>query len=413
MAGRSDRHPRVLAVVENEPLGRDRRLEKQMRSLVEAGYRVTVVTRRHPGNHDIPGIDVVEYPALRDAASKLGFVREYGLSFLFALAALVRVAIRPGFDVLQLCSPPDFFFPLAVLARWLGKPTVVDLRDTSPELYAARYGGTRGPLYRALLLAEKASFRSANAVLPANGSFADIIRRRVGLPDHTVTVVGNGPPLSLTTPRPPRPQLRDGRRHLVCWIGAMGPQDRLDLGVRVVHELVREQGRADCSFAFVGDGETFEETRALARELGVEDWIGFPGFLSHDEAFDYLATADVAIDPGTDDTVAPVKVSEYMAFRVPVVAFDLTEVRGLAGEAALYAPPGDVKAMAHLIDELLDRPDLRRRLGAAGRQAVEQRLAWDHQAADYIGVFDRLLRRRPASSSALAQTGMARKENEE
>lgn len=384
--------PRVLVLVENLPLDRDRRLGKQVRSLVAAGYALTVVCRRAAGNRRFAGVDVLEYPAPEDAASKLGFVREYGYSAVVTAARTLRAAVAPGFDAIQLCGPPDIYFPLAVLCRLLGVPVVFDQRDLSPELYATRYGRAGGVVHRALLLFELASYRSAHHVITVNSTLEGTARRRGRLPASSVTVVGNGPVLAEARPRPARPELRHGREHLCCWVGAMGPQDRLDLAVRAVHHLVRQEGRTDCHFAFLGDGEAQADALALAEELGVGEWVSFPGFLETDEVFAHLSTADVGMDPGLDETVSPVKALEYMALGVPFVAFDLHEVRALGGAAALYAPPGDVPGLARLIGHLLDHPQVRAELGQVGRRRVADSLAWDHQEQAYLGVYDRLLR---------------------
>ncbi|MEX5718526.1 glycosyltransferase [Geodermatophilus maliterrae] len=381
----------MLVIVENLPLARDRRLGKQTGALVAAGYDVTVVCRSDPGNRALAGVDVAEYAAPRDATSKFGFVREYGYSWLRAALAFLRVAVRPGFDVLQLCGPPDIYFPLGLLARALGKPTVYDQRDPSPELYATRYGSGGGTVHRILLALEAATYRSADHVVTVNGTLERLAHTRGGVPGDRVTIVGNGPVLAATSNRTPRPELRNGRAHLCCWAGVMGPQDRLDLAVRAVSHLVHETGRTDCHFAFVGDGEARADAVHLARELGVAEWVSFPGFLPSEGVYTYLATADVGIEPGVDPTVSPVKVMEYMSFGLPLVAFDVLEARLLARAAALYAAPGDVAGFADRISRLLDDPVARRRMGAAGRSRVEETLAWDHQAPAYLAVFDRLL----------------------
>ncbi len=401
---RRDRR-RVLVIVENLPLARDRRLGKQTGTLVAAGYDVTVVCRSDPGNRALAAVDVVEYAAPRDATSKLGFVREYGYSWLRAAPAFLRTAVRPGFDVLQLCGPPDIYFPLGLLARAMGKPTVYDQRDPSPELYAARYGSDGGTVHRILLALEAATYRSADHVVTVNESLERLARTRGRVPGDRVTIVRNGPVLAATSNRTPRPELRNGRAHLCCWAGAMGPQDRLDLAVRAVAHLVHGSGRADCHFAFVGDGEARADAVQLARELGVADWVSFPGFLPSEDVYSYLATADVGIEPGVDPTVSPVKVMEYMSFSLPLVAFDVLETRLLARDAALYSVPGDVAGFADRIAQLLDDPGARRRLGAAGRRRVEETLAWDHQAPGYVDVFDRLLRpgRRRGDQRALTR----------
>ena len=171
----------------------------------------------------------------------------------------------------------------------------------------------------------------------------------------------------------------------------MGPQDRLDLALRAVGHLVHDIGRTDCHFAFVGDGEARIDALRLAAQLGISEWVSFPGWAGQDEAFTYLSTADVGLEPNMEEIVSPVKGMEYMAFGLPFVSFDLTETRALAGGAAAYARPGDVAGFARLIDELLSDPARRAELGRAGQRLVAERVAWDRQEDAYLAVYQRLL----------------------
>ena len=84
------------------------------------------------------------------------------------------------------------------------------------------------------------------------------------------------------------------------------------------------------------------------------------------------------------------KTMEYMAFELPVVAFDLKETRVSADDAAVYVLPNDVAAYARAIAELLDDPERRRRMGERGRRRVVDVLAWRHQAPRYVGAYERL-----------------------
>jgi glycosyltransferase involved in cell wall biosynthesis len=73
-----------------------------------------------------------------------------------------------------------------------------------------------------------------------------------------------------------------------------------------------------------------------------------------------------------------IKTMEYMAMGKPVVAFDLTETRFSAQEAALYATPNVVEDFAKQIEALLDDEELRLKLGALGRKRIEEELSWEH-----------------------------------
>jgi glycosyltransferase involved in cell wall biosynthesis len=383
----------VLLVVENVALARDHRLQKQARSLQAHGYRVTVICRADPGNTQFTGIRLHTYRAPADGDSKLGFLREYGYSFAMASWLAAKVFLTDRFDAIQVSGTPDIYFALAAPFRLLRRPFVLDQRDLSPELYTLRYGRRDGIVYRALCWLERRSYRAADEVITVNSALEETAYQRGGAAPGTVTIVGNGPRLDGAYRRPPRPELKQGRAFLCCWLGLMGPQDRLDVAVAAVAHLVHVIGRTDCHFAFVGDGEAREPAQRLAAELGVSDWVSFPGWADQDEAFTYLSTADAGLEPNLEEIVSPVKGMEYMAFGLPFVSFDLAQTRALAGDAAVYAPPGDVPRFAALIDELLSDPARRDELGRTGRRLIEERLAWDLQEKAYLGVYERVLDR--------------------
>jgi glycosyltransferase involved in cell wall biosynthesis len=87
------------------------------------------------------------------------------------------------------------------------------------------------------------------------------------------------------------------------------------------------------------------------------------------------------------------KVVEYMAMGRPLVSFELVEARVSAGEAAVYAPANDEAAFAARLDELLDDPERRERMGELGRARVEQELSWAVSRRNLVTFYNRLLNR--------------------
>jgi glycosyltransferase involved in cell wall biosynthesis len=390
---RHRRAPHVLLVVENVSLARDHRLRKQAAALLADGYRVSVICRSDPGNDALDGVRVHEYRAPADGTSKVGYLREYGYSLAVAGWLTAKTFVTDRFDAVQISGTPDIYFTIAAPLRLLGVRLVLDQRDLSPELYELRYG-RRGAAYRMLCRLERASYRAADHVITVNRSLENIAYVRGGLRPGTVSVVGNGPVLArVGRRRPARAELKNGRRHLCCWLGMMGPQDQVELALQAIARVVRERGRTDCHFAFIGDGESRDAARRLAEVLDISEFVSFPGWLPESEAFAYLASADLGLEPNLEEIVSPVKGMEYMAFGLPFVAFDLAETRALAHDAAAYAPGGDVGRFGELIDELLDDPDRRAAMGRAGRRRIERELAWDHQQPAYLDVFRSLFGR--------------------
>jgi glycosyltransferase involved in cell wall biosynthesis len=201
-----------------------------------------------------------------------------------------------------------------------------------------------------------------------------------------VTIVRNGPVLGRVESAARDESLRLGRSSLCCWVGKMGRQDRLDLVLRAVEHVVQDLGIKDIRFAILGDGECLAETITLSSQLGLDPWVSFPGWVPESTVFSYLATADLGIDASLQEEVSPVKVMEYMAFGVPFVSFDLGETRAIGAGAGAYVPPGDVAALARALVSLLGDPVRRASMARIGRQRVQDELAWEHQATNYLSV---------------------------
>ncbi len=396
---------RVLLIVESLPLAGDSRLRREVQSLLADGFPVTVICRRDPRNRTcLPGARVLEYPAPPEGSGSLAFAFEYAYSLAMAGLLAGWELVRRGFDIVQVGSPPDIYFLLTAPLRWLGKPVVFDFRDPSPETYAARYGSTGGPMYRALLRLEWYSFRAADRILVVNDSLRQIARSRGGIDNDKIITVGAGPPLSQGARGHAVSWLRADRPYLCCFVGKMGRQDRVDLALQAVARLVHGRHRTDCSFAFVGTGDALPAARQQAAELEITDWVSFPGWAEQALVRDYLATADLGLEPNTEAYVSPVKVMEYMAAGLPVVAFDTKETVRLAADAARYAPEGDADAMAGLVDELLDSGTTRAQMSRAGQLRFRELIAWEHQAVRYLAVF-RALGSQRSGTSGLRRRG--------
>jgi glycosyltransferase involved in cell wall biosynthesis len=391
------RPPHALLVVENVSLARDHRLRKQATALRDAGIRVSVICRQEDGNDCLPGVTVHEYPSPPEGAHLLAFVREFAQSWVLAAWLTVRVFVREGFDVLQISGAPDIYFPIALPFRVVGRPFVFDQRDLAPEQFRARFGHRLHGVHRLLVWLERLSYRTADRVLTVNDSLLRVAVHRGGVAADKVTIVGNGPVLAHVGQRPPRPELRHGRRHLVCWVGAIGPQDNVGDVLQAAALLVHRDGRDDFHLVVVGSGDGLPACQALAEQLGLQDHVSFTGWVSEDEMYDHIATAAVGLDPNLEEFVSPVKAMEYMALGLPFVAYDLDEPRRLGQEAGVYAPAGDVERFAELLGELLDDPAQRRWRGEVGRRLVRTRIAWDHQRVAYVAAIQQLIHRRMAA----------------
>jgi glycosyltransferase involved in cell wall biosynthesis len=400
---------RVLIIVQNLPVPFDRRVWLECQALLADGYEVAVVCPKGKGDPAYQVVDSVQlykYRPYAPGGSKLGFIMEYGHSFA-ATAWLTLKARRSGrFAVIQACNPPDIFWPIAQALRVIDRTRFVfDHHDLCPELYESRFpDGPKLP-YKALRALERRTHRTADQVISTNGSYQSIAVNRSGKPPADVTVVRTGPDPQRLRRGPADPELRRGRRYLAAYIGVMGPQDGVDIVVRAAAIVVHELHRDDIAFTLIGSGDCFDDLVALRDQLGLAGHVEFTGRLPDELVARIMSTADVGLSPDPKNPLNDVstmnKTMEYMAFELPVVAFDLHETRVSAGDAAVYAEPNDVPDYAAAIVKLMDDEPRRSLLGKLGRARVEQELAWSHQERAYLGVYRRLL----GDSKALERTG--------
>jgi glycosyltransferase involved in cell wall biosynthesis len=231
-------------------------------------------------------------------------------------------------------------------------------------------------------------------VISTNDSYRDIAIRRSGKAPADVTVVRTGPDPVKLRRSAPDPELRRGRRFIAAYIGVMGPQDGVDIVVRAADVVVHDMGRDDIAFTLIGSGDCYDELVALRDELKLQGHVEFTGRAPDEQVKEILSTADAGLSPDPKNPLNDVstmnKTMEYMAFELPVVAFDLRETRVSAAAAAVYVTPNDVREYAKAIVDLMDDEETRSKLGQVGRDRVEQVLAWSHQERAYVGVYDQL-----------------------
>ena len=391
----SPREAHVVVIVQNLSVPFDRRVWLECQALRAEGWAVSVVCPRSPGDPGyavLDGVHLYKYRQRFSGGRQVGFVAEYLYSFMASAWLVLKAARRRRITVLQACNPPDIFWPLGIALRVLtGARFVFDHHDLCPELYQSRFPDASRLPYWGLRAAEWCSHRSADHVIATNESYRRVAIERSRKDPATVTIVRTGPDDDRLRRGPEDASLRRGRTFLVAYLGVMGPQDGVDIVVRSAQVIAHDWKRSDVAFTLIGSGDCFDEVVALRDELGLGDVVEFTGRAPDELVHAVLSTADVGLSPDPKNPLNDVstmnKTMEYMAFGLPVVAFDLAETRVSAGEAALYATPNSVEDFARAIVELLEDPARRAAMGAYARARVEDELAWRHSRRAYVGVY--------------------------
>jgi glycosyltransferase involved in cell wall biosynthesis len=188
-------------------------------------------------------------------------------------------------------------------------------------------------------------------------------------------------------PERPLPARRDGVVRVV-YLGQLVERKGLDV-------LIEAFARVDAPGELLIAGGDWsasgypERLRTLACELGVANRIHFENHRQDVGAV--LSTADIFVLPSRSDA-RPRSIIEAMSLGLPVVATDVGGIPSLVlhEQTGLLVPAEDAGALAAAIARLIHSPDVRARMGAAGRRYAEQACRPDLTALEYVGLYRRL-----------------------
>lgn len=170
----------------------------------------------------------------------------------------------------------------------------------------------------------------------------------------------------------------------VVFAGALRPWH----GLEVLAEAWRILGDGAPELLVIGDGP--------GRHHLVDVGATLIGAVPHDRVPRLLTAAQIAVAPNPADTpryFSPLKVFEYMAAGLPVVASDIPGTRSILGSGGLLVPAGDPDALADAVAGLVADPIRRIHMGHAGRNAVLANHTWARRARRVLEVAEALTNR--------------------
>lgn len=280
--------------------------------------------------------------------------------FLSGLFALLAARLNRRRFVYWLSFP----FPESYLLR------ATDGNGRYPFLYRIRGGVFWFVLYRVLLPAADHVFVQSEQMR------RDIAAHGVKLEKMTAVPMGVRAASAVTMPANAPRSLIPAEERCFLYLGTLDRVRRLDFLVRVLARVRRSVPGA--KLYVVGRGDDPRDEQVLLEEAAAEkvtDALVMVGQLPQQQAFRYVAEADVCVSPFFPtpilNSTSPTKLVEYMAMGKAVVANDHPEQRLVIEQSGGgYCVPWDEDAFAKAIVQLLNSPQTAREMGERGRQYV-------------------------------------------
>ena len=272
-------------------------------------------------------------------------------------------------------------FAPASLCRALGIPRVVEVNDS---VVIERSRPTSFPRLKRSI--ERRILASADLIVTVTRHFkARLLEAFPVLDEAKILVLPNavserefGAPPSAPDPGL-RARLGLGSRTLLGTVGQFLPWHGLAPLVAATAGLARER---DLGFLFVGDGPVRPEVMEAARAAGVEDRVTFTGMVPHARVPEHLALLDVAVIPALNEHCSPMKLMEFMAMGLPVVAPDLPNIREVLedGRTGRLFRPEDMDDLRRTLADVLGDRDASRAMGRRARAFILADLTWSGHA---------------------------------
>jgi len=281
-----------------------------------------------------------------------------------------------------------------------GLPVVYEVRgfweDTWLSRHAAnadlklsdRYLRTRG--------LETHCMTEADLVVTLGHAMRDEIVQR-GVPAGNVVIVPNGVSEDFLRPLPDGTALRASLgirpgEYAVGLVSSLVAHEGIGTLLDAV-KILNDRG-VPARALIVGDGPERTALERHAAALGLN--AIFTGRVPSGRVRDYHAVLDVFVVPRTPDRVCqlvtPLKPVEAMASGLPVVVSAVSALSEIVHDrqTGLLSPPLHAGELADRLQQLLDNPDLRAKLGASARDWVARDRTWAHNAARYREIYGRL-----------------------
>ena len=346
-------------------------------TLVRAGYDVTLVAP-YPEKETVEGVRILPLRASRSRLRRI----------LFAPIRVMVRARRLRVDVYHLHDPE--LIPLGILLRLFRKKVVLDLHEDLPEQILSKEwlpSLLRWPLSVVVRFGLRLVCSAFSGVVVATDHIAKTIKAT------SVAVVRNYPPLrAVATNRTPVSQDSGA---MVCYVGGLTVTRGI---LELLGAIIDLPESYNVSLRLIGRPQTAEMEDRIASAVklfeGRLEWLGWQ---DPEMVWRLLSKCDIGVvclHPVPRYQVAlPVKLFEYMAAGLPVIASDFKLWRDIieSADCGVCVDPLDSSAIAAVIMKLASDPIRRAEMGQNGMQAVRTIYNWESESVRLIALYERIL----------------------
>jgi len=386
-----------LCIIRHGYYPRDPRVRKEAEALIDKGFEVDVVCLKDVGEKsrdNVYGVNIYRLPLRRHRKGMLMYVLEYSISFMiFSIVVLFRY-IKKRYVVIQVNTLPDFLVFVTLIPKLFGVKVVLDMHEAMPELFRSKFClNKRDPLGKLAEWVEHLSTVYADYVLAVGESILQLYISR-GLKRSKTALIPNTPDERLFDYERYKNQKpkTSNKEFIVISHGTVLKRYGYQVLVKAVPYLKKDI--SNLKVMILGTGEFLESLRLMVEQMGIQDYVTFMGYVPLEKVPSIISKAYIGVVPIVrdefTDLMAPNKMFEYIAMKIPVVVPRIKGVQDYFDDSCLtFFEAGDEQKLANCVIELYNDPDKAKRL-ADNAWMRYQNIRWSVIKETYQDIFIKL-----------------------
>lgn len=163
-------------------------------------------------------------------------------------------------------------------------------------------------------------------------------------------------------------------------------------GVRVLLNAVKTVMTEGLNFRvnIIGEGPDRESLEVLTRELNIDRFVRFFGYVAADRLERIIDGASAVIMPSLAGEVFGLSAAENMSRGKLVIASDIGSLSEVIGDAGMTFPAGDSKALASLMRKVVEHPTIAEELGQKARERIARDFEWTSMISRHCKLYDNI-----------------------
>ncbi|PVX24754.1 MAG: hypothetical protein CW691_06585 [Candidatus Bathyarchaeum sp.] len=368
-------------------------------SLQKMGHNVHVVARDNQDSEKtVNGIKVHYIKGIGNALTRYWrFARS-------ASKKIKEIDNQNGLDIIHANLPlvPSFAIPnnsskalvCAVHSTWKGE-AIVTKKDNPKELNPNEKSMLRFNFV--LRSYEKKLMKRSDALIAVSKYTVDELTELYGIDSKKIHVIYNGVDTQRFKPRANRAELRqefglDTKKKIVLFVGRLYHRKGLETLLQSIPPILEKERNVKFVISGTGFKQKEESLRNLAKELDIEDYVTFLGYVPDEKLPNLYATSDIFVLPAIYENF-PFAILEAQSTALPVIS---TKVGGIPeflvdNKNGFLIDPGDPQQLTQKVLALLQDTNRAKEMGELGRKLIEEKLDWNLITNQVIDLYHKLL----------------------